>query len=264
MKVALEYSDERNAFFVICEKHGRVPLDDQTQSALEGLNHRQLNQKPGYVITCPTCKQEQKEKIEQEKKMTEIRAVRKRAGVPKRFLRVRVGGWDAKIDQQRKARSIATDYINFFGNGVDDGSSLIFAGPPGTGKTHLAAAILNGIIDKGFTGRYTTGLMLKQAVQNTYQDSAMSRQEVVKGYTDPSLLVLDEVDLMHASEDAQLIIWEVISGRYNEVKPTILISNLNKQQLTDTIGERIIDRMAEQGGKFVAFTWDSHRRKQNV
>jgi DNA replication protein DnaC len=66
---------------------------------------------------------------------------------------------------------------------------------------------------------------------------------------------------MHASEDAQMILWEVLSSRYNEVRPTILISNLNKHELTETIGERIIDRMAENDGQFVAFTWGSLRRK---
>ena len=261
-KPELRHDMASNKVYVECEKHGRVELDDQTQESLSGLKHNSFAEH--LACQCPKCETESESSKKQEKKMAAISAVRKKAGIPRRFLRVRAGGWETTIQQQRQAQSIALGYIGYFEGHVDNGTSMIFAGNPGTGKTHLAIAVLNGIIDQGFTGRYTTGLSLKQEVQNTYQDNTRSRQEAVKAYIDPHLLVLDEVDLMHASEDAQLILWEVLSGRYNDVRPTILISNLNKQQLTDTIGERIIDRMAESGGKFVAFTWESHRRQNNV
>lgn len=257
-KPTLHHDMATNRVFVECQKHGYVDLDDETQEALRGLRPDSFN--TATYVVCPKCKAEVDASKEQEKKMTAISAVRKLSGIPPRFRRVRTGGWEAKTSQQREVLKIASDYIGDFTTKAVDGASMIFAGNPGTGKTHLACAILNGIIDQGFTGRYTTGLMLKQAVQNTYQDSALSRLEVIREYVNPSLLVLDEVDLMHASEDAQLILWEVISGRYNEVAPTILISNLNKQELTKTIGERIIDRMAENGGQFVALSWESHRR----
>lgn len=258
-EATLTYNLDTNRVCVNCEKHGRVDLDDQTQEALRGLKPESFAAR--QVFRCPKCHEEAMAREAQGQKMEKISAVRKQAGIPPRFLRVRSGGWETNDARMRKALEIADDYIVDFSAKAKDGTSMIFAGHPGTGKTHLACAILNGIIDQCLTGKYITGLKLKQIVQETYSPQAVvSRLEVLRSFIDPSLLVLDEVDLMHASEDAQLILWEVISGRYNEIRPTILISNLNKQQLTDTIGERIIDRMAENGGQFVAFTWESHRR----
>jgi DNA replication protein DnaC len=43
------------------------------------------------------------------------------------------------------------------------------------------------------------------------------------------------------------------------MKPTILISNLAIGPLAEFAGDRVIDRMKENGGKLVVFDWKSHR-----
>ncbi|HBV4032592.1 TPA: ATP-binding protein, partial [Klebsiella pneumoniae] len=45
--------------------------------------------------------------------------------------------------------------------------------------------------------------------------------------------------------------------------PTILISNLPKDELTQFIGERVIDRMNDGGGCTISFTWDSYRENRS-
>ncbi|HBH7937850.1 TPA: ATP-binding protein, partial [Escherichia coli] len=49
--------------------------------------------------------------------------------------------------------------------------------------------------------------------------------------------------------------------RYERMKPTILISNQSKDELSAFIGERVIDRMNDGGGCTLAFTWDSYRSR---
>ena len=44
------------------------------------------------------------------------------------------------------------------------------------------------------------------------------------------------------------------------MKPTILLSNLNIEGLGEYLGERVMDRLREGGGKMIAFDWDSYRR----
>ena len=53
--------------------------------------------------------------------------------------------------------------------------------------------------------------------------------------------------------------FDIIDGRYQEMKPTILISNLAIAGIKDLIGERVIDRLREDGGKLVSFDWPSYR-----
>jgi DNA replication protein DnaC len=45
------------------------------------------------------------------------------------------------------------------------------------------------------------------------------------------------------------------------VLPTILLTNLDTEALKDYLGERLVDRMREGGGRMVSFTWDSYRGK---
>ncbi|HFH6599619.1 TPA: ATP-binding protein, partial [Klebsiella pneumoniae] len=55
----------------------------------------------------------------------------------------------------------------------------------------------------------------------------------------------------------------IINTRYERLKPTILISNLPKDELTKFIGERVIDRMNDGGGCTISFTWDSYRENRS-
>ena len=55
----------------------------------------------------------------------------------------------------------------------------------------------------------------------------------------------------------------IVDARYERVRrPTILLSNLSKDELVGFLGERVFDRMREDGGKFVPFDWDSHWSKR--
>lgn len=52
--------------------------------------------------------------------------------------------------------------------------------------------------------------------------------------------------------------FEILNGRYQELRPTILISNLNTDALESLLGQRIMDRYRECGS-VLAFDWQSHR-----
>ena len=47
-----------------------------------------------------------------------------------------------------------------------------------------------------------------------------------------------------------------------QCKPTILISNLDINDLKEYITERVIDRMREGGGQKIVFNWESNRGQQ--
>jgi DNA replication protein DnaC len=254
----LEFSPAHNQFRIFCSEHKTVELSDEEQEAFFGLD---TSQATNWPATCPKCVKEKEQALKDAQRMTEIREAKKSARIPKRFLKCGIDNWIARDDRQGKVLAKCEVYVDLFSQNYDEGTGMIFAGPPGTGKTHMGCAIINETIALGFRGMYTTGLAMKQAVQETYNDkSAGDRTSAVNSFIHPNLLVVDEIDLLHASEDAQLILWEVISGRYNEVKPTIIISNLTKQELTEQLGGRIIDRLAENKGQFIAFDWESHRR----
>ena len=58
-----------------------------------------------------------------------------------------------------------------------------------------------------------------------------------------------------------MLMFRVINKRYEDMKPTFLISNLSESDLSKYIGERTIDRFHENHGAVFVFNWDSYRRK---
>jgi hypothetical protein len=51
-------------------------------------------------------------------------------------------------------------------------------------------------------------------------------------------------------------------GRYEEMKPSLLVSNLTVDEIIDYLGDRVFDRMRENGGAVLAFNWTSHRQRR--
>lgn len=188
------------------------------------------------------------------------------AGIPKRF---QAASFDAYVVRHQdattaRARSKILDVCRAYAAGFAEhaacGRSLIFTGAPGTGKTMLACAIAREIMWAGRTAKYATAYQLAREVKDTYGRRGASEQEVSAGYISPDLLVLDEIGMQFGTDAERLALWDVLNGRYERVVPTILVSNLTVDEMAAYVSDRVIDRMRENGGAVLAFTWDSFRQ----
>ncbi|WMR96878.1 ATP-binding protein [Mergibacter septicus] len=107
----------------------------------------------------------------------------------------------------------------------------------------------------------STALQIARDIKNSWsKDSQISEEKVIKFYTDKDLLIIDEIGVQFGSEAEKIILFEIINTCYEQMKPTILISNLSEQELGDYIGERVLDRMMEGQGAIIAFDWESYRK----
>jgi DNA replication protein DnaC len=98
-------------------------------------------------------------------------------------------------------------------------------------------------------------------IKDTYRkDSIRSESEAIDDLVAPGLLILDEVGVQVGSEHEKMLVFEIINERYQACRSTILISNLNREELTAYLGDRIMDRFNEAGA-VVAFDWASYRGK---
>jgi DNA replication protein DnaC len=89
-------------------------------------------------------------------------------------------------------------------------------------------------------------------------DVEFPRDQLPKVY---DALIIDEVGVQFGSDTEKMIVFDIIDGRYSNMLPTILISNLALPDVKELIGERAIDRLREDGGVVVAMKWDSNRGK---
>jgi len=225
--------------------------------------------------TCKACREEaaQQRRREQAQEAADARKARTielRKGIsriPDRFKNKRFDDFIPNGAEQESRLKTCKLYVEGFESVMEKGTSLIFCGNVGTGKTHLACAIGHELIDQGHKVRYTTvSAMIRQVRESWGKGSSENEAEALQKFIDHDLLLLDEVGVQTGSDNEKTIIFEIINARYERLKPTIVISNLaieaTKQgqvSLTDYIGERVIDRLSENGGRTLAFTWESQR-----
>ena len=115
---------------------------------------------------------------------------------------------------------------------VDRG--LLFMGPAGVGKTHLAVAIMKGILSKGFAAVfYEFGSLLKE-IQDSYNPiSKSSELRVLAPVYQADVLVLDELGATVPTDWVRDTMYQIINKRYNEKKLTIFTTNYLDEPLID-------------------------------
>lgn len=188
------------------------------------------------------------------------------AAIPARFAGRTLATYTAETVEQQRALKVARDFAENFDQRLRRGESLILLGAPGTGKSHLAAAILQAIMP-AHCGLYTTSAGLIRAVRNTWRkDSERSEGQVLATLAQVPLLVIDEVGVQYGTDSEQNILFEVLDRRYRDMMPTILLANLKLKReaaddpagLREVLGERVYDRLTETA-RIVTFEGESYR-----
>lgn len=218
---------------------------------------------------CPLCvlakaQQDEAERMREhgEKEAAAWLARIGRANIPERFKDRSLASFCARNDGQKYALTFAKDFADSFSSKAT-GRSAIFSGNVGTGKTHLAVGIaLHVMRDYGKSAVFITVQRLIRTVRDTWRkDSDASEIEAIRTFSGPDLLILDEVGIQAGSENERQILFDVLNERYENRKSTLLLTNLSVSECKHYLGERVFDRMREDGGEFVAFDWDSYRGK---
>lgn len=216
---------------------------------------------------CPACVSEQNaiERAEMAEKEAKQRtdAWERRvgmAGIPERFKSRTLASYQADSSEQKKALEFAKGYAESFGDSLKSGRSAIFCGIPGTGKTHLAVGIALAVMAKNRTAAFTTVQRLVRRVKDSWRNGAdESEGQIIALFVDVDLLILDEIGVQFGTEFEKNLLFDVINERYENSRPTLLLSNLDVDGVKRFLGERVFDRLREGGGKAIAFTWKSYR-----
>ena len=186
-----------------------------------------------------------------------------RSGVPRRFLDRTFENYLAATPGQRQALEVCRAYADGFTQMRRRGGGLLLLGGPGTGKTHLACAILARVIHAGHTGLFLTVSAALRIIRDAFSPRGQrSETEALALLTAVDLLVLDEVGVaIGNAATRRAMLFDVLNERYGETRPTILIGNLTATELDAYLWERIMERLMDLGTAIVPFTWSSHRRR---
>ena len=218
---------------------------------------------------CPACKKADEDTLkaaealrEANAKAASIERALKLANIPKRFIGRTFETFVAGDAKQSTALTTCRDYAEEFGDALRSGGSLVLSGSPGTGKSHLAASVMLHVMGAGRSVQYMTCMDMIRAVRSTWRkDSERTEDDVLRELGETiDLLVIDEVGVQYGTEGEQTVVFDVLDRRYREMRPTILISNANREQFRAYVGDRVYDRLREVA-KWVPFDWESYRPK---
>jgi len=103
---------------------------------------------------------------------------------------------------------------------IEEHSNLLFLGPPGVGKTHLAIALGVEAIKRGYLTYFTTVDEIARRLKTTKEEYFPRR---LRNYRKAQLLIIDEIGYLPLDKEEANLLFQVISTRYE--KGSIIITS---------------------------------------
>lgn len=142
---------------------------------------------------------------------------------------------------------------------IDMRESVIIAGPPGMGKTHLAKAIGHEAVKRRYSVLFTKFYPLLRAFQKA--DVEGTTEKTLKKYVKPALLIIDDFALRTMTAKEAEYFYDLIDQRLGQGSVIITSNRPTIDWLTcfpdPVIGGAILDRVAAGAHKIVA-TKEAH------
>src|SRR5438128_10479445 len=180
--------------------------------------------------------------------------------LPPKFLNRTLAGYAGISPDQKIALARARRFVDEFVPAAAGQRALLFCGPPGSGKTHLLAAMLRELaLRKGVRGRYEEFFLLLSDIRDGFSRGLSSR-EWLEPLRQVKVLAIDEIGKGGKNREfEQGVLDEIVSVRYNAGRPTLLATNYPRvgapwsfgaegevrETLEQRVGQRIYSRLHE-------------------
>lgn len=223
------------------------------------------------------------EKLRQEE-MQKFARLMRASGMKGRFQNRRFDNFIQDTEGRKKAYAQAKKYADNFqrmrpaktGRGhvqppEIERNGLFIAGSYGTGKTHLAAAIANQLIESGTACICMTMIDLLDRIRETYRAAASEIDEgqLLAQYQEVPLLIIDDIGSEQPTEWGVSKIFAIINARYEAYMPTVITTNYSGEELVMRMtpesgdrknAEKTLDRLKETCVG-IDMTWSSWRTR---
>ncbi len=129
-----------------------------------------------------------------------------------------------------------------FCDSFPNGQNILFTGRSGLGKTHLSLSIVNEILKKGFSVIYGSAQNLINEVNRETFDRSGSTDKI-DSLNSCDLLVLDDLGAEFSTQLSVSCVYNIINTRMMKGLSTVISTNLDIKQISDTYSERVASRI---------------------
>jgi len=172
------------------------------------------------------------------------------ANIPRRYQACRLDNFEVHNDSHRDALKISRQFVK---NYPAQDVGLVFIGPCGVGKTHLAVSIIQELMrTKDASCIFYDFRDLIREIQSTFtSESTLSESDIIGPVFQSEVLVLDELGAKRTSAWVEETVFYIINHRYNHKKMTLFTTNYpdteDEEDKRDSFykkgGESLIDRI---------------------
>ena len=156
---------------------------------------------------------------------------------------------DLKEEKQKKRnhfeQMIRQFYIQNYSSKLIQDYQFIITGKSGTGKTHLATAILNKLTEKYMLVLMGRLILLLDVIKNTFKDFSSKEKDIIELYSKVDMLIIDDLGTERISSWALEKLYTIIENRNENKLPIIVTTRFNKASLLDRFYQSEDEELAE-------------------
>jgi DNA replication protein DnaC len=182
-------------------------------------------------------------------------------GFPARYLECSFLNFDPGTPNKAATLAAARKWVAAIKANLTASGNRLLIGSVGAGKTHLSVAIGKAVIEAGISVKFgKLASLMAEVKTGALDDTSDGEARAISRLSKVPLLIIDEVFPQAVSEKMWPRLFEILDNRWDNMKPTLMTTNLSREGLAQFLTERLVSRLTGPETVLVCDGEDFRRR----